>query len=524
MKHVSTLRLTGLVDVGEPRLVRAEPQHDAPGLALPLLADVEMQLYQLIYQRTVASHMVPQVSNQTSVRILGENEGETKVVFSASGSVILKPGFTMVDPKVQTEAKTLPPLREGQQLGCKNATAVVHNTQPPPRYTEATFVRELEALGIGRPSTYAGIVKILRDRAYVGSPSNINSPNSKGKPKTVSGSAISAQRAAGGAEFTGAQNARGPLVPSLSAFVVCALLENHCPDYVDPTFTARMEDRLDHIANSEFDASQNERISYLEEFYGGEMGLAAQIKRLDETVSADEARRARLPALEGQASDDQSSEVGLFIGPWGPYVRRQSSQSSAQDHPDAEKPVSASLPPGMATDLTTITREALNVILATREKNGVVLGEHPEDGRTIRLKLGRFGAYLQWGDDDVDGTTTHTLPRNKGVMKAPESADAGIGESSLDEILGITLDEAIQYVNLPREIGSLHELPIVASIGPYGPYLKYNATFMSLNEKDGDVLTIGLDAASELVTEGIINRKTSKYRRHSQPTFLYIIW
>ena len=487
------------------------------------LADVEKQLYRLIYQRTVASHMTPQVANQTSVRILGESNSGTRVIFSATGSVVIEPGFTMVDPKDDTETSKLPPLREGQPVDCETATAVMHTTQPPARYTEASFVRELEALGIGRPSTYAGIVQILRDRAYVGSPSNSNSSRGRGSSKVVSGSAISAQRAAGGVEFTGPQNARGPLVPSLSAFVVCALLENHCPDYVDPSFTARMEDRLDQIANSAFHVSQNERISYLEEFYGGENGLAAQIKRLDESVSADEARRARLPALEEQTPDDQPLDVGLYIGPWGPYVRRQHFSDSQQNSTEAEKPVSASLPPAMATDLSTITREALGVVLATREKNGVVLGEHPEDGRTIRLKLGRFGAYLQWGDDGVEGTSTHTLPRRKNMIKAPQVEDDSNGRLSLHSMLDITLEEAVQYVNLPREVGNLHDLPIMASIGPYGPYLKYNGTFLSLNEKDGDVLTIDFDSASELVTEGIINRKTSKFETHSFP-FTPLIW
>lgn len=457
------------------------------------------ELYTLIYQRAVASHMPPQVSKQTSIRILGETGADdTTVVFRTSGSVIVKPGYTAVYPKQShSNSPTLPRLEESQKLDCEESSPIQHITQPPPRYNEASFVQELEALGVGRPSTYAGTVKILRDRAYVGSPTS--SESASRQSKTVSGPAISAQRAAGGAEFTG--SARGPMVPSLTAFVVCSLLEKHCNMYVDPSFTAKMEERLDLIANNEETVGDDERIAYLDEFYAGEDGLAAQIQKIDELVDADDARRADLPALKVNSSEDDTAEIGLFVGPWGPYVKKV----IHGDTDIEEKPVTAQLPPGMASDLSTISIQNLNGLLSMKEQKGSILGQHPNDGRNIRLKIGRFGAFLQWGEDDEEGTTTHTLPAHIRTMK-----DIGImDESSPSGFLELTFEEAVQYVNLPRTVCTMDDLPIVAAIGPYGPYLKYNKTFVTLRPVDGDVLTLDPETAKQVVTEGL-SKKSSK--------------
>ncbi|KAG7351117.1 DNA topoisomerase I [Nitzschia inconspicua] len=466
------------------------------------------EVYRLIYQRAVASHMPPQVSNQTSVTIMGESpstdDDETKVQFRIGGSVVIDPGYTIVYPRQSdSSSPILPSLVEGEQLDCNTVKALMHMTQPPARYTEASFVQELEALGVGRPSTYAGTVQILRDRAYVGSPIMSDS-NRRGGTKEVSGPAISAQRAAGGEEFIGSGNARGPMVPSLTAFVVTSLLEKHCNMYVDPSFTAKMEGRLDKIANADAEISEDERVAYLNEFYRGEEGLASRILEIESSVEADDARRADLPSLSYDTSGGKD-KVGLFVGPWGPFVKKVSSEWSGE-----EKSITASLPPGMAADLSTITLKSLNAVLKTKEEDGTMIGLHPEDSRPIRLKVGPYGTYLQWGDDGEEGTTTHTLPRelrslkniNGDILNSHEEND------DLATMLGISLDIAVQYVALPRTICEMDELPIVASIGPYGPYLKYNNTYMSLNPKDGDVLSIEADDARELVTEGIVNRKT----------------
>ena len=477
------------------------------------------QLYTLIYQRTLASRMVPMVSNRTTIVLHAtddEHDHNTPLAeFRASASVVLEPGYTAAYAKTTKDdsesdnetdengsQQIIPPLVQGQRVSLDRLLPNSHHTQPPPRFTEASFVKELEDMGVGRPSTYAKIVQILRDRAYVGNPISATSNNTppRGKQKEVSGSAISAKRAAGGDEFVG--SGRGPLVPSLSAFVVTNLLQKHCPMYVDPEFTAKMEEQLDKIASGE-GPSEEQRVKYLDDFYAGDNGLAAQIRRIDETLSADEARKVVLPALEHAKDDDK--DVTLLIGPWGPYVK----MISDGDEESSDKPTSAPLPPGMAADLTLITPQSLKTVLSTKAGGGVLLGQHPKDGRNIRLKVGRFGAYLQWGDDDEEGTTTHSLPRHMTVVgNIEEMPDDGSEEpASLSSMIGITLDEAVGYVSLPRTVCTFNDLPIVAAIGPYGPYLKYDNKFVSLNPKDGDVLTVDAEMAERLVTDGIINRK-----------------
>lgn len=489
------------------------------------------ELYRMIYQRTQAYRMPPLITNQTQVTIRGVN-GDTEMLFRTSGRVVLSPGYTLayqiddndVDndeneadgAKVSTQI--LPPLVEGQILELDDLNPVRHETQPPPRYTEASFVKELEALGVGRPSTYAGIVQTLRDRAYIGNPASANDDSGgyrRGGGKTWTGIAISAMRAAGGQDFVGNGSARGPLVPSLSAFVVCALLEKYCPTYVDPHFTARMEDRLDEIASGDGDddslSAEEQRIKYLNEFYAGESGLAAQIKHIEETVDASIARRAILPALlaDDTAEDDCNDQVGLFIGPWGPYVQKLSSEA------DSEKPPTTSLPPSMAADISTIKMSTLKTLLTTKQEGGTLLGQHPIDRRNIRIKTGRYGVYLQWGDDKEEGTTTHTLPKKRVQMGHVETLNdefEGDAAESLGSLFRISLDEAVAYCSLPRVVSTIAEKPIIAALGPYGPYLKYNEKFLRLKPSDADVLTIDAETAERLVQDGIIDAspKTSK--------------
>eukprot|EP00536_Pseudo-nitzschia_multiseries_P015439 jgi/Psemu1/262946/estExt_Genewise1Plus.C_8870021 len=128
-----------------------------------------VEIYRLIYQRAVASHMTPQISNQTSILISGvSDDDETEVLFRTSGSVVVDPGYTSVYPRqVDSKSPILPPFEEGQRLSCDGVKGVAHTTQPPARYTEASFIQELEAQGVGRPSTYAGTVQSLRDRCYI---------------------------------------------------------------------------------------------------------------------------------------------------------------------------------------------------------------------------------------------------------------------------------------------------------------------------------------------------------------------
>jgi len=292
-------------------------------------------------------------------------------------------------------------------------------------------------------------------------------------------------------------------VPSLSAFVVCSLLEKHCGTYVDPGFTASMEERLDQIARGEEGA---ERVAYLDEFYAGDDGLAAKVKHIDEVVAPNEARRATLPSLFLNNTDG-ADDIGLFIGPWGPYVQKI---SVSNDSEASEKPPTVNLPAGMATDLSTITPQTLRTLLSSKEGNGELMGKHPDDGRPIRLKLGPFGAYLQWGDEFEEDTTTHSLPKHLRSVRPNTDIEDEDSHASLSSMIGLSWEEAVGYVSLPRTVSTLNELPIIAAIGMYGPYLKYNNSFVSINKRDGDVLSVDEETAERIVTDGIINKKFSK--------------
>lgn len=456
-------------------------------------------LYRLIYQRTAASFMAPRVTNSTRVVVQGVNR-HGSAEFFATGTVVLDPGYSEayhVNGKAASSGKTelepddgdtdenvvLPSLREGQVVRLASLRTSQHETQPPARYTEASLVKQLELLGVGRPSTYAKVIQVLVDRAYVLEMGK-SRRNSFGKSSELT----PAKRASGQIGVTTRRTHETSLVPTLSAFAVTAMLEKYCSSFVDPAFTAEMELRLDSIArgggdisaeNDTIAGSIEQRLQYLDAFYAGPTGLAAVVKGVEKQVLGDEARRVTLPAL---SQSSVSSSLGLFVGPWGPYIQHL---SAVQEHGGTIQNTTAALPLELAADLSRITSDSLRAVLATKAGGGVLLGKHPNDGRSIRLKTGRYGAYLQWGDDDEETATYHSLPRDMASVSSER----------------LSLDAAVAYVNLPRTVCSLDNLPVVASLGPYGPYLKYNNSYVSLSKADADVFSISPAAAVSLITE-----------------------
>ena len=445
-----------------------------PDQLVGTLSEYEVRLYRMIFQRTVAYRMPPAVFNQTTIIIDATLHNGTCCTFTTTGSIVVDPGFTRAYSRSDENSdndQQLPPLSEGNVLECMGVETVQHQTQPPGRYTEASFIKTLEALGIGRPSTYARIVQVLRDRAYISSPK-------RRQKKELRGSSISAMRASGLSE----QSTSSSLIPSLTALCVCDMLRDHCPTYVDPTFTARMEEHLDKIAKGEGD-----RTTYLNEFYSGESGLAAQVQRVEHSIVPSETRKIRvLPNLQSVAN------ISLNVGPWGPYV--------VERNPLSGNETKAPLPPGLSNDLDRLDVGTLRALLSMKQEDGKIIGIHK--GRNIRAKSGRFGAYLQWGDDGEEGTSTHSLPKEMALI----SKSTNVEESGTSSVLSLTLEEAIGYVGLPRAVCMLNDCPITTAIGPYGPYLKYNNSYVTLTPEMGDVLSVDSETAIKIVTSEIIEK------------------
>ncbi|MFQ5732635.1 MAG: type I DNA topoisomerase, partial [Planctomycetaceae bacterium] len=301
------------------------------------LSGREKDLYAMIWKRTVATQMAEARVTRTAVTI---RSGEAE--FRAGGQHFDFPGFRRAyvegvddpDAALENQESPLPPLKEGESVTCAELKPLAHETKPPARFTEATLVRELEAAGIGRPSTYASIIGTVQDRGYV---------RKSGKQ----------------------------LIPTFTALAVTRLLETYFPNLVDLGFTAAMEQTLDDIAAGEAD-----RLPYLRQFYGGREGLDQSVKTQEETIDPRDACTLTLDGLESK----------VRVGRYGPYFEKQE---------NGEK-VTASIPADVApADISNAVAEKL---IAEKKKGPQSLGMHPEEGLPVYVKNGPFGPYLQLGD------------------------------------------------------------------------------------------------------------------------------
>jgi DNA topoisomerase-1 len=301
------------------------------------------RLYELIWKRTVASQMADAVGEAVTVLSEATLPDGQVLGLTASGLVITFPGYRRAyvegldDPEAELDAaeRPLPAMTVGQPLRVRSATPDGHETKPPPRFTEATLIAELERLEIGRPSTYATIItKVLRSYAE------------------KRGSAI---------------------VPSWVAFAVTRLLEEHFPSLVDYAFTAKMEDRLDEIASG-----RDDRVRALDDFWAGEGDYPGLARLLADAVPAIDARAvSTFPIAEADGSE---SGLAVRVGRFGPSV-------------EAADGARADLPPGLAPD--ELTADVARDLLARKAEGDRVLGTHPETGLPIEVKVGRYGPYVQ---------------------------------------------------------------------------------------------------------------------------------
>ncbi len=414
------------------------------------LSTQDFKVYELIWQRTVASQMTDATGETVTLRIGVDTEAGPNparhAVFATSGTVIQHQGFLKVYREGTDEVESddapqqLPPLVEGQRSRVTAATAEGHETQPPARYTEASLVAKLEELEVGRPSTYAAIMSTIQAREYV----------------WKKGSA---------------------LVPSFKAFAVVTLLEQYFPDLVDYAFTARMESDLDSIA-----VGAAEALPYLSNFYFGDDGYPGLRDKVSERLGDIDARAVNSIPL---GVEEDGTAVVARVGRYGPYIER------VDEAIEPNKRDRASIPEDLPPDELDVAK-ALELLAAPKDDR--VVGTHPETGLDIEVKAGRFGPYVQMGNHDDE---TGSKPKTASLFK------------TMDPKL-LTLEEALQLLSLPREVGvdPADGGVITAQNGRYGPYISKvteteegRSTDSRSIDNEADLLTMNLAQALEVMAQ-----------------------
>ena len=412
------------------------------------------RLYDLIWQRTIASQMIDATGETVTIRLAGTANcelapelaggagapGPHDVELSAAGTVVTSPGFRLVYVPAaagtdEEPERILPDIDAGDEATAVALEASEHSTSPPARFTEASLIRRLEELGVGRPSTYASIIETIQARGYV----------------WKKGSA---------------------LVPALVAFATVGLMERHFDHLVDYALTARMESDLDEIASGDRDAEP-----WLTAFYFGNKDAptpeaAGGLRYLvsdDRLADIDPAEINSIPI----GVDADGEAVMARVGRFGPYLRRG----------DATRP----LPDDLAPDELTLDR-ALELLDEPTER---VLGTDPGTGLDVIVRPGRFGPYVSVGRPDE----TEDRPRTASLLsgQTPET---------------VTLADALQLLTLPRTVGvdPADGAEITVQNGRYGPYLTKapagdaKAENRSLESED-QLFTLTLDEALALLAQ-----------------------
>ncbi len=421
-----------------------------PGTLRGELDSDQFQLFDLIWKRTVACQMADARKQRVSIAIEGGGAS-----FTASGTSIEFEGFLRAyvegtdDPAAElaNREKILPRVDQGDAMSAEAMEPKSHTTQPPARYTEATLTKTLEEKGIGRPSTYASIIGTITDerRNYI----------------LKKGTA---------------------LVPTWRAFSVTRLMEQHFSPLVDYEFTAELEDLLDSISRDEVN-----REEYLKKFYFGDqsddkhnVGLQSRLTAKLEEIDPKETARF---SMGMPAEGPHREEVFVRVGKYGPYIEQGERK--------------ASIPDGLPPDEMNLAKAM--ELLESSEVEDEPIGVHPPTEKPIYLKVGRFGPYLQLGEDDDEEK------RNQSILKGMALED-------------VTVEVACKLLELPRTLGNFpdNDEPIQAFDGRYGPYIKCDKETRSL-PTDLSPLDVTLEQAIELLKQP----KTRGRRAPKEPLRVY---
>ena len=410
----------------------------------------ERKLYDLIWKRTIASQMADAEVEKTTVSIGISNEADT---FNATGEIVKFDGFLHVyresideDTEQEDETRLLPPLKKGQVLHHQSIIATERFTQHPPRYTEASLVRKLEELGIGRPSTYAPTISTIQQRGYV------EKGEKSGEERSYNILSLQDSKITDvtQTEITGAEKAK--LMPTDTGTVVNDFLMEYFPNILDYNFTASVEKQFDEIAEGE-----KKWTAILKDFY---KDFHPSVENTLATKNAHKAGERILGEEPGSGK-----QVSVKIGRFGPVVQIGTAG-------DNEKPRFAQLKKDMSIETITL-EEALELFKLPR-----TLGEY--EGKTVTIGTGRYGPYVH----------------NNGMYTSlPKTIDP----------LEITLAEAIQLIREKKDaeaqkhIKKFEEEPELEILnGRYGPYISYKGSNYKI-PKDIIPQDLNLDACREII-------------------------
>ncbi|HEX8059811.1 MAG TPA: type I DNA topoisomerase [Cyclobacteriaceae bacterium] len=357
-----------------------------------------LRLYDLIWKRAIASQMADAELEKTTATISISTSDRQ---LQATGEVIKFDGFLKVYMESQDEGdddedqggKVLPPLTIGQDLKLDEMTATETFSRHPPRYTEASLVKKLEELGIGRPSTYAPTISTVQKRGYIIKESREGTE----RPYKVISLKDDKVKGRAEAEITGAE--KNKLFPTNMAMIVNDFLVEHFPDITNYSFTAEIEQEFDEIASGKLEWHK-----MIDEFYKPFHKVVAKTEKVERSSVANKSRE---------------------------------------------------------------------------------LGVHPKNGLNIYAKLGRFGAYVQMGENPEDG-------------KEGKPKFAPLRQGQFLE--NITIEDALELFKMPRDMGMFEEKPVVVNIGRFGPYVMHDKKFVSI-PKEEDPYTITPERAVKLIEE-----------------------
>lgn len=450
-----------------------------------------LALYDLIWKRMVASQMSDVVMDQVAVVIkTNPNYGELKAV----GSVIKFDGFYVLynedkdEEDGDDEKAILPDVKVSDNLDLLEVKPAQHFTEPPPRYSEASLVKKMEELGIGRPSTYATIISVLQDRGYVRLDRKRFMPEERGR-------------------------------------VVVVFLKSFFPNYVEYDYTAKLEDDLDIISNGELNWK-----NFLKSFWVKFNGNIADVSKKTIPEILESLNKNISPYIFGIEEGDKGQKIanhkcpscktgdlGIKIGGFGVFV-------GCSNYPDCKytKPFT-----------NNVGGEDENGVSDRKVFEPIILGDGDNLGEKIIIKKGPYGLYIELANDALEKQAEEEKllekPKDeelkakgkKSKTKKPKEKKYKPKRVSLPKnikVEDVDLKFAKKLLSLPREVGIHPEtsLKIVASIGPFGPYLLHDGKYSSV--KEDDILEIGLNRAVDVITE-VQLRKANRQSGRGKASF-----